>query len=73
MREKMRKALAVVASAILAGVGTANTDVVTGLTGIKDDALATMTSVAPIALGIFAVFLGWKYGKQIFNSLGKKN
>lgn len=54
----------------LAGVGTADTAVTTGLTTLADNAIATMGAVAPIAIGIFGVFLIWKYGKKIFKGVG---
>jgi len=51
-------------------IGTADAAVVTGITGIVDNVVATIASVAPVCLGIFAAFIMWKYGKRIFNKLG---
>lgn len=50
-------------------VGTADTAVTAAVTSMTDDVVATLAAVAPIAIGIFAAFLAWKYGKQMFKSV----
>lgn len=52
-------------------VGTADATVVTGVTTLKDDLVATLAAVAPLALGVMAVFLAWKYGRKIFSMIAK--
>lgn len=58
------------ASAALA-VGTANADVTTAFTSLKDDVIATLGVVAGLAVGVMAIFLAWKYGRKIFNQVAK--
>jgi len=50
---------------------TPNSGIVSALTGIQAEVLATLGAIAPVALGIFAVFLGWKYGKRLFQTVAK--
>jgi len=50
---------------------TANQSIVTALTGIQADILATLGAVAPVAIGIMAVFLGWRYAKALFKTVAK--
>lgn len=51
-------------------VGTADTAVVTGITSITDNVIATIGAIGPVVIGIFAAFVMWKYGKRIFNKIG---
>ena len=48
----------------LVGMGTA-------VTALSVDILAGIAVVAPIALGIVAAFLVWKYGMKFFRGLAK--
>ena len=50
----------------------ASTAITTAMGGVKTEFDATVTGVAPIAIGIIAVFLVWKYGIGFFTSLTKK-
>ena len=43
----------------------------TAVGGIKSDFEATVTAVAPIAIGIIAVFMVWKLGMKFFRSITK--
>lgn len=51
--------------------GVADTSVVTSMTSLKDDLVATLQSVAPLAIGIMAIFLAWRYGKRLFKTVAK--
>lgn len=64
----MALCLSMASSALAAGI--ADTAVVTGITGIVDNVVATIVAIAPVCLGIFAAFVIWKYGKRIFTKLG---
>lgn len=46
--------------------GTADAAVTGAFTGMGDNIVATMGSVAPYAIGVMACILGFKYGKKIF-------
>jgi hypothetical protein len=35
--------------------------------GLTSDVTSVMTTVAPYAIGILVIFLGFKYGKKILN------
>ena len=52
-------------------MATPNASIVSALTGIQADVLATLGAVAPVAIGIFAVFLGWRYAKTLFKTVAK--
>lgn len=43
----------------------------TAVGGIKSDFEATVTAVAPVAIGIIAVFMVWKLGMKFFRSITK--
>lgn len=43
----------------------------TAVGGIKTDFEATVTAVAPVAIGIIAVFMVWKLGMKFFRSITK--
>ena len=43
----------------------------TALGTIASDITATITAVAPVALGIVGIFLTWKYGMKFFKSISK--
>jgi len=45
------------------------TALVTALTDVAGDITTTISAVAPVALGVFGVFMTWKYGKKFFKSL----
>jgi len=65
-------ALALVLSAVPAfAEGVADATVTTGLTSLSDNLTATLTAVAPIAIGIMGIFLAWRYGKRLFKSVAK--
>lgn len=49
----------------------ANSGVVSALTTTAGEITSTITSVAPVALGVVGVFLVWKYGMRFFKSLSK--
>lgn len=51
--------------------GTANAAVISALESINGDLMATLSSVAPIAIGIMGIFLAWQYGKRLFKSVAK--
>ncbi|OPY59651.1 MAG: hypothetical protein A4E55_00116 [Pelotomaculum sp. PtaU1.Bin035] len=51
--------------------GTANTDVTTAFTSLKDDVVATLSAVAALGVGVMAIFLAWKYGRKIFSHVAK--
>lgn len=46
--------------------GTADAGVTAAFTGMGDNIVATLGTVAPFAIGIMACILGFKYGKKIF-------
>ncbi|ODA41066.1 hypothetical protein [Desulfosporosinus sp. BG] len=46
--------------------GVADTAVTGAFTGMGDNIVATMGTVAPYAIGVMACILGFKYGKKIF-------
>lgn len=46
--------------------GTADAGVTAAFTGMGDNIVATMGTVAPFAVGVMACILGFKYGKKIF-------
>lgn len=46
--------------------GTADAAVTGAFTGMGDNIVATMGTVAPFAIGVMACILGFKYGKKIF-------
>lgn len=45
----------------------------TALTGVSDEFKATVAVIAPIGIGITAVFLIWKYGLRFFKDVSGKN
>lgn len=45
--------------------------VATSLTTIAGEITSTITSVAPVAIGIVGVFLVWKLGLRFFKSVAK--
>lgn len=49
--------------------GTADAAVTGAFEGISNNVVATMGAVAPYALAILAIFLGFRYGKRIFTAL----
>lgn len=49
--------------------GVADATVVSSFTTISDNVVATMGAIAPVALLILAIFLGFRYGKKIFKLL----
>ena len=51
--------------------GTAPTGMDTALIAVKDDGLAAIAVVAPIAITIFGAFLVWRYGVKFFKGLAK--
>lgn len=53
---------------VLSGAGDS---VTTSLTSIAGEITSTITSIAPIAIGIVGVFLVWKFGMRFFKSVSK--
>lgn len=47
------------------------TTMTTAVTGVKTDFEATVTSVAPVAIGIVAIYMVWKLGMKFFRSMVK--
>lgn len=45
--------------------------VVVAMTTLGANITATLGSIAPIAIGIFAIFLGWRYGKRLFQTVAR--
>jgi hypothetical protein len=43
----------------------------TAMGTIKDNIIAALGVVAPVALGIFGAFLVWKYGQKFFKGIAK--
>lgn len=59
--------------AFASGTGTgASAGMTTAMEGVKTEFEATVAGIAPIAVGIIAIFLVWKYGMQFFTSLTNK-
>lgn len=48
---------------------SASTGITTAMGGVKTEFEATVAGVAPIAVGIVAIFLVWKYGIKFFKSI----
>lgn len=53
------------------GAGSQSDAVSAALQTIASDITATITAVAPVALGIVGIFLTWKYGMRFFKSISK--
>ena len=51
--------------------GVADQSVVNGFTTLKDDIVATLGAVAPLGIGIMAIFLTWRYGKRLFKTVAR--
>jgi len=51
--------------------GIADQSVVTGFSTLKDDIVATLSAVAPLGIGIMAIFLAWRYAKRLFKTVAK--
>lgn len=68
-------ALALVVTALTGISSFAESSVASTMTtavgGIKTDFEATVTAVAPVAIGIIAVFMVWKLGMKFFRSITK--
>ena len=47
------------------------TTVATEIGKIATSITGTMGDVAPLAMGVVAIFLGWRYGMRFFKSLSK--
>lgn len=52
-------------------VSTMSESVGSAFETIASDAMATLTAVAPIAIGIAGAFLVWRYGMRFFKSISK--
>lgn len=59
-------------SAFAEGTGTANSQVVSGLTSVANDMTATAASLIPIALGVVGISLVVVYGIKLFNRITRK-
>lgn len=64
-------ALTAVPAFAAVGPGVANTAVSDGFGQAAADITATISSIAPYALGLMVLFLAWKYGRRFFNQVGK--
>ncbi|MEG1810318.1 MAG: hypothetical protein RR232_01040 [Clostridia bacterium] len=62
-------AFAAVAFAAEGDAATSTQAMTTAFTTIKSDLMSAVGVIAPIAIGIFGVFLLWKYGKKIFKTI----
>jgi len=78
MLGEIRNKVVVAGSTITATVAgasaafAAENEAVTGaMTTIKTDIIDTLAAVAPVAIAVFGIFLAWKYGKRIFNTVAK--
>lgn len=80
LKEKCRSAvapLAVVGSAMMPAVafasetGSAASTMQSAFTTVQSDFMATVTAVAPIAVGIAGTFLVWRLGVRFFKSIAK--
>jgi len=66
-----------VATTVLAGasqamaVGVADAAVTGAMTSLADNIVATLTPVAVAGIGIFTIFLAFRYGKKIFTTAAK--
>lgn len=50
---------------------SATVTAVTGaFTTLKTDIMSVLSAVALLGVGVMGVFLAWKYGRKIFNSVG---
>lgn len=45
--------------------------VVAAMSTLAGDIMSTLASIAPVAIGIFGIFLAWRYGKKIFNIVAR--
>lgn len=80
MLNQMRTKLSYIMASLLAlmglatpayAEGAANQAVVTAMTSLADDVIATIGPIAAVAVGVFAIFLAFKYGKRIFTTVAK--
>lgn len=77
MLNKVRKSLIAIIPAVsyctvaLAQEGVADNSVVSGFTALKDDIVATLGAVAPLGIGIMAIFLSWRYAKRLFKTVAR--
>lgn len=51
--------------------GTVNTAIETAFTGLAADLGATMGTIAVAAIGVYAIILGFRFAKKIFNQVAK--
>ena len=47
------------------------TAVTDAFSGLSSSLMTVLASVGAIAVGIMAVFLGWKYGRKLFTQVAK--
>lgn len=77
MKKKLYAILPVVgavgsASGVMAAEsGTANSAVVTAMTGVASDMTATGTAILPIALGVVGLVLVVRYGLKVFKTAAR--
>lgn len=77
MRNKVKYALAGLGATVAAAVpvfaesggGTANSAVVTAMTGVANDMVATGTAVIPIALTVVGITMVARYGIKAFRAV----
>ena len=43
----------------------------TAMTGLATDVITIMGTVGAAAVGVLALFLGWRYGKAIFGTVSR--
>ena len=66
---------AITGTVLLAGaapafaVGVEDTAVTGAFSALADDLKATLVPIAVVAIGIFVVFLGFRYGKRLFKTV----
>ena len=63
--------MAATALPVLANTGTVDTSVISAITTITDNSIATLAGIAPVAIGIFGAIFVWKVGKKVFNIIAK--
>lgn len=68
-------ALGILSSAVAVfaeSTGTANTQVVTAMTSLANDMIATGTAIIPIALGVVGLTAAVVFGIRIFSQISKR-
>jgi len=76
MLNKVKKSLIAIIPAVsyctvALAEGVADDSVVSGFTALKDDIVATLGAIAPLGIGIMAIFLSWRYAKRLFKTVAR--